>query len=202
MNPQVDKYISSIEKFWQRKVCIELRELLHQADPEIKEFIKWRAPYFEHAGGIAWMFCATDWVHFSFPKGALLDAPKDTWEEDKDTLSKGKRTLKFRENQLVSKDLIINLVKQAASANIQGKKPNYQITKPGSQEYNAPAVYAKIIKENELYEEYLSRPYYQQKGWIEWIKAAKQTATSQKRIDMMLSELQHGQYMPNKADRI
>ena len=202
MNPRIDEYIASLETPWQREACTVLRDLIRQADPEITEEIKWNAPYFEHAGGVTWMFCATDWVHFSFPKGTLLDAPEGTWEEGADTASKGKRTMKFRENQPIPDELIINLVKQAVEVNLQGKSPKFTRTKPGSEQYDVPAEYERILKQNNLYKEYVNRPYYQKKGWIQWVDSAKHPETRQKRINTMLRELQTGQYMPNKADRL
>lgn len=147
------------------------------------------------------MFCATDWVHFSFPKGALLKVPSGTWEEGPDTASKGKRTIKFRKNQQIPAHLIVDLIKQAVTANLEGKKPQFSVTKPGSKHYETPTEFVKILEDSGLYDEYESRPYYQQKGWIEWADSAKQPETRQKRIDRMISELRHSQYMPNKSDR-
>ncbi len=201
MNPKVDDYIKGLDKPWQAAVVRKLRELVHKADPDITEEIKWGTPYFEHNGGVTWLFCATEWVHFSFPQGVLLDVPKGTWEEGPDTESKAKRTMKFREGQEIPEELIIRLVKQAVANNKTGKKVDFGAPKPGSRTFDVPHEYESFLRENGQLEAYKARPYYQQKGWVQWIEQAKQEETRQKRKDKMLEELQEGTYMPPKKER-
>ena len=93
------------------------------------------------------------------------------------------------------------MIKQAVQNNKEGRKVEFATTKPGSKVFELPAEYSQILKQNNLLDKYKDRPYYQQKGWIEWIESAKTEATKQKRIAMMLSELKHNQYMPPKAER-
>lgn len=180
---------------------IELRNAIHKADPNIKEVIKWGAPTFEDTGIVSWMFCAQKWVHFSFPQGALLDPSHGLFEEAKDTASKAKRTIKFTEGQHIPTEIIINLVKQAVANNKSGKKVDFKIPKAGTQTFDIPREYEDFLKEHKLLDEYKNRPFYQQRGWIEWIESAKQEDTRQKRARSMVRELQTGQYMPSKAER-
>ena len=52
-DPRVDDYIAGLPA-WQQAVCHELRELLHEADPEVQETIKRTVqPYFVLQGNIA-----------------------------------------------------------------------------------------------------------------------------------------------------
>ena len=52
-DPRVDDYIGGLPA-WQQAVCQELRELLHEADPEVQETIKRTVqPYFVLQGNIA-----------------------------------------------------------------------------------------------------------------------------------------------------
>lgn len=197
---RIDSYIAE-EAQWKQDVLTQLRELIHEADPEIKEAFKWGAPTFEHNGQVAWIFCATDWVHFSFPQGILLDVPRGTWEEDETTLSKAKRTLKFREGQEIPVTLLTKLIREHVANNIAGKKFDFNVPKAGSREFNLPHEYERILQEAGLLGDYLARPYYQQKGWISWIESAKTDAIKLKRIEMMKTELRHDQYMPSKNER-
>lgn len=199
-NPSIDAYITR-QPEWQREILSALRQVIHTADPEIQETIKWGAPTFEDHGIVAWMFCAKHWVHFSFPQGALLDPTHGLFEESKESASKAKRTVKFHEDQHIPLDIIEDLVREAVTNNRSGKKFDFNIPKPGSQHFDVPEEYRDYLKEHGLLEDYLERPYYQQRGWIEWIESAKQEETRQKRAQLMLRELQTGQYMPNKADR-
>jgi hypothetical protein len=196
----IDAYITR-EPEWKRDILRVLREAIHKADPDIKEVVKWGAPTFEDHGIVAWMFCASNWVHFSFLQGALLDDSHGLFEERDGTTSKAKRTIKFREGQHIPVDIIVSLVKKAVANNRSGKKVDFKIAKPGTQQFDIPKEYEDFLKENKMFDEYKSRAFYQQRGWIEWIEAAQREETRQKRAQTMVRELQTGQYMPSKSDR-
>lgn len=200
LNTGIDAYITR-HPAWQRDILKELRKAIHDADPEIKETVKWGAPTFEDNGIIAWMFCASQWVHFSFPQGSLLDPSHGLFEEGKDSANKAKRTIKFLEGQHIPVDIIIELVKEAVANNRSGKKVDFKIAKPNTQTFDIPKEYEDFLKEHELFDAYKARAFYQQRGWIEWIEEAKQEDTRQKRAHMMIRELETGQYMPAKAAR-
>lgn len=199
MNPDVDAYIAGQEP-WKRKTLQTVRTAIHEADPEIEELIKWGTPSFEHAGQVVWLFCATEWVHVSFRQGALLDVSEGFWEEDEHTESKAKRTVKLREGDEVPVVQLKKLVIEAVENNLAGKVVDFGVTKPGSREFDPPKEYEDFLRENGLLEEYDARPYYQQKGWIQWIESAKLSETIEKRKQKMLQELRDGTYMPTKAD--
>lgn len=197
---QIDAYLQSRVP-WQRQILKQIRHAVHLGDPEIEEVIKWGAPAFEHHGQVAWMFCAKEWVHLSFRYGSILKAPKAAWVELDDTPSKAKRTMKFEQGAAVPDELIADLVRQAVANNLAGKKVDFKAPKPGSQTFDLPKGYEDWLKAAGKLEDYLDRPYYQQKGWIEWIESAKTEQTKTEYMDRVLIELKHGQYMPNKADR-
>ncbi|MDB5181411.1 MAG: hypothetical protein JWP13_174 [Candidatus Saccharibacteria bacterium] len=197
MQDKITAYITQQEP-WKQQVLKKLRGAMHNADPEIHESIKWGTPAFEHKGLVTWVFCASEWVHLSFQQGALLDASHNMWEEGPDTASQAKRTIKFREGDEVPVELIEHLVHEAVDNNIEGRRVEFHITKPGSKEFDVPAEYAAILRDHNAYELYENRPYYQQKGWIQWIEGAKRDETKQKRIEEMLLELEEGTYMPRK----
>ncbi|HAV78671.1 MAG TPA: hypothetical protein DCX53_15085 [Anaerolineae bacterium] len=57
----------------------------------------------------------------------------------------------------------------------------------------------EALNENELIEEYRSRPPYQRNDYIGWITRAKLESTKQKRLKQMLDELKKGNvYMKMK----
>lgn len=197
MNPKVDDYITNVNDDWQREVVIALRNLVHEADPEIQETMKWGTPTFEHNGIAAWLFCAKDWVHFSFPQGALLDSSHNLFEP---TENKAQRTIKIKKDTKLPHKVIIQLVKQAVENNLTGKRVNF------TPEPHRPIVLPDdMLIEMRAYgleEAYEARPYYQQKGYIQWIDQAKHDATRQKRITKMIEELQEGSYMPPKRSKM
>jgi hypothetical protein len=63
VDPRVDAYIDPLPE-WQRVICREVREIAHEADPEIVETIKRRVqPYFVLEGNVAALLAAKDHVN-------------------------------------------------------------------------------------------------------------------------------------------
>jgi len=63
MNPLVDAFIDALPA-WQRDICAKLRELIHQAEPDIEETIKrGDRPYFVLNGSICAFQATKDHVN-------------------------------------------------------------------------------------------------------------------------------------------
>ena len=61
--PRVDDYIDALPA-WQQEICREVRELLHEADPEMTETIKRTVqPYFVLEGNVAALQATKDHVN-------------------------------------------------------------------------------------------------------------------------------------------
>lgn len=189
MNPEITEYIDSIETDWQRSILKRLRKLVHQVDPEIEEKRKWGSAAFDHKGPVLWAFCARGWVHISFPYGTLLDASHGLFEP---TENRGQRTIKIRQNDKFPEKALAELIAQAVTNNVEGKKVSFNIPKQGSRVFELPKGYEDLLTEKGLSDEFRNRPYYQQSGWIRWIESAKQSETKKRRIKQMLDELEAG----------
>ena len=62
-DPRVDDYIDGLPG-WQRAICLEVRDLVHAADPDVEETIKRTVqPYFVLNGNIAALLAAKDHVN-------------------------------------------------------------------------------------------------------------------------------------------
>jgi hypothetical protein len=62
-DPRVDDYISRLPG-WQQAVCQQIRQLVHDADPEVEETIKRSVlPYFVLQGNICALLAAKDHVN-------------------------------------------------------------------------------------------------------------------------------------------
>lgn len=169
---------------------------MHKADPEITELIKWGAPYFEDHGRVAWMFAASEWVNFSLHNAALI---KDTYKLFEPTENQAMRTIKLREGQAIPEEEIIEYVKEIVANNRVGKKVVFE--KAPKVEIELPHDVAIELKSAHLEDKYWARPYYQQKGYLQWLDQAKHQETREKRIRTMLGELHNGTYMPPKHER-
>ena len=73
-DPRVDAYIDALPD-WQQHVFTEIRDLLHEADPELEETIKRTVqPYFVLEGNVAAFLAAKDHVNV-FLYDPLIDDP-------------------------------------------------------------------------------------------------------------------------------
>lgn len=63
VDPRVDEYIDPLPE-WQRAICSEVREIVHEADPEVVETIKRGVqPYFVLQGNVAALLAAKNHVN-------------------------------------------------------------------------------------------------------------------------------------------
>ena len=62
-NPRVDAYVAPLPA-WQQAVCRRVRQLIHEADPNIEEVIKFtNRPYFVLDGNVCALLAAKDHVN-------------------------------------------------------------------------------------------------------------------------------------------
>jgi len=75
-DPRVDAYIDALPE-WQQAICREVRELVHAADPEVVETIKFRdRPYFVLQGNVCALLAAKDHVNVFLYDGAIVPDPE------------------------------------------------------------------------------------------------------------------------------
>lgn len=75
-DPRVDAYIDRLPD-WQQDICRRVRDLLHDADPELVETIKRTVqPYFVLNGNVAALLAAKDHVTVFLYDGGLAPDPE------------------------------------------------------------------------------------------------------------------------------
>jgi hypothetical protein len=75
-DPRVDAYIDALPG-WQQAICREVRELVHEADPEVVETIKFtNRPYFVLQGNVCALLAAKDHVNVFLYDGAIVPDPE------------------------------------------------------------------------------------------------------------------------------
>ena len=76
-DPRVDAYIDALPE-WQQAICREVRDLIHGADPEVEETIKYtNRPYFVLQGNICALLAAKDHVNVFLYDGAIVPDPEN-----------------------------------------------------------------------------------------------------------------------------
>lgn len=116
MNPsqQIDSYIENQET-WKSKILTQLRNLIHEANPEITEEWKWDVPVFVFSGMVCAISSFKDHVKINFFKGAQLN---DTYAVINNGLeSKAHRSIDFSEGESINEVAIKDLVNQAVILN-------------------------------------------------------------------------------------
>jgi hypothetical protein len=75
-DPRVDAYIDALPD-WQQAICREVRDLVHAADSEVSETIKFtNRPYFVLQGNICALLAAMDHVNVFLYDGAIVPDPE------------------------------------------------------------------------------------------------------------------------------
>ena len=74
-DPRVDAWIDALEP-WQQEICREVREVVHAADPTIRETIKRTTqPYFVAQGNVCALLAAKDHVNVFLYDGGIVPDP-------------------------------------------------------------------------------------------------------------------------------
>lgn len=114
MNPEVTAYFDKVSLGWQVEVCHRLRQIVHQAIPDVEERIQYGKPHFLKNGKYACVLStAKGWVSFMIFNAGALEAPDDFFEPS-DTPDR--KTIKIRQGQEIDYNLLATLVQQAALA--------------------------------------------------------------------------------------
>lgn len=112
---KIDALIADLDD-WRGEQLAEIRELVHDAVPDVEEQWKWMgSPVWEHKGIIAVGNAHKKKVKLTFPQGAHLDDPVDVFNAGLD--GKAWRAIDLCEGHTLNKRSFKALVKRAARYN-------------------------------------------------------------------------------------
>ena len=117
VDPRVDAYISGLPE-WQQQICQEVRELVHEADPEVEETIKRTVqPYFVLHGNIAALQSTKDHVNV-FLYDPLIDDPEGIITRGHEG-STGRQIMVF-EGEPINRPALLGIFRQIVEHNRAG----------------------------------------------------------------------------------
>jgi hypothetical protein len=117
-DPRVDAYIDALPE-WQRKVCREVRDLVHAADPEVTETIKRsKQPYFVLQGNICALLAARDHVNIFLYDGGIVPDPERIITAGHD--NKTARTVSVSEGETINVAALTAMFKHIIANNRAG----------------------------------------------------------------------------------
>lgn len=120
----MDKKIKELGD-WRGKTLAKVRELIHEADPEIVEEWKWvRAtspgtPVFSHGGIVCTGETYKNVVKMTFAKGAALKDPSGLFNSSLD--GNVRRAIDIHEGDKVDESALKDLIRAAVALNLKGK---------------------------------------------------------------------------------
>jgi hypothetical protein len=117
----IDRRIASLGD-WRGAALEKLRALIHEADPEIAETVKWRkpsnpsgVPIWENGGIVCTGEVYRDKVKLTFARGAALDDPAGLFNSSLD--GNVRRAIDIVEGEAIDTEAFKALIRQAAELN-------------------------------------------------------------------------------------
>jgi hypothetical protein len=118
VDPRVDVYIDALPA-WQQDICREVRDLVHAADREVTETIKFtNRPYFVLEGNICALLAAKDHVNVFLYDGAIVPDPEKIITGGHD--NKTARTVAIRQGETINASALTAMFKQIIANNRAG----------------------------------------------------------------------------------
>ena len=112
----IDKKIKELED-WRGKMLAKVREIIHQADPEILEEWKWRGtPVWSHGGIVCTGETYKNVVKMTFAKGAALKDPARLFNSSLD--GNTRRAIDIHEGEKVDAAALKDLIRAAVALNL------------------------------------------------------------------------------------
>ena len=116
-NLKVNDYIKSLDD-WQQDICNTVRSLIHEADPDIEEVIKFtNRPYFCHKGNVAALLAAKNHVNV-FIYDPLAPDPTGIINQGHDNTTA--RSIQISKGRSVDRVPFMNLIKEVVANNKAG----------------------------------------------------------------------------------
>ena len=186
-DPRIDAYIERSRDF-AKPILRHLREIVHEACPDVTETMKWSFPHFDHKGMMCSMAAFKDHCAFNFWKQELLE--QSVFPAEKTAMGSFGRITSL--DQLPSDQTLKKLITDAARLNDEGIKAQKTVSKE-KKELVVPEALTAALETNALAAETFNNfPYSKKKEYVEWINEAKTDATRDKRLSTTVEWLAEG----------
>src|SRR6516225_1857328 len=105
---------------WRGSMLAKVRDIVHEADPEIVEEWKWRGtPVWSHGGIVCTGETYKNVVKMTFAKGAALQDPSGLFNSSLD--GNVRRAIDIREGDKVDEAALTDLIRAAVALNLKRK---------------------------------------------------------------------------------
>ncbi len=184
---RIDDYISKSADF-AKPILNHIRQLVHNACPQVEESIKWGFPNFDYKGPFCSMAAFKQHCSFGFWKASIMkDAEKlKTNQEDAmGHLGKIKSLADLPEDVI-----LISYIIEAARLNDEGIKLPPRKKNKEKQELEIPDYFIKALSKNKIAHKIFEAfsPSHK-KEYVQWITEAKTEETRNKRMAKALEQI-------------
>jgi len=191
-DPRIDAYIAKSAPFAQ-PILEHLREIVHEACPDVEETLKWSMPSFEYKGILCGFAAFKKHCTFGFWKSSLLSDPHGVLESEKTAMGSLGRMASM--DDLPSDKILKSLIKEAVRLNDEGIKIPTATRKRGvvKEEIPEPEYLTKLLSKNKAakktWEAFAPS---HRKEYLEWLTEAKTEPTREKRLAKTIELLSEG----------
>ena len=124
----IDAKIDSLGD-WRGKTLAKVRAIIHKADPEIVEEVKWMGtPVFSHGGIVCTGETYKNVVKMTFAKGASLPDPARLFNSSLD--GNVRRAIDIREGEKINEAALKDLIRAAVALNVNLRSGGKSKPKP------------------------------------------------------------------------
>src|ERR1700757_3871135 len=119
---------------WRGKTLAKVRDIIHQADPEMVEELKWvkptspGTPVFSHGGIVCTGETYKNVVKMTFAKGAALKDPSGLFNSSLE--GNVRRAIDIHEGDNINEAALKDLIRAAVALNLKGKRKPKPKAKP------------------------------------------------------------------------
>ena len=187
---KIDRYIAGAEDFAQ-PILKHLRELVHEACPEVEEGWKWAFPHFMYSGEILCSIAGfKNHCVLTLWKGSLINDTEGVLNKGEAAMGQFGRITSLQD--LPSDEILIKYFKEAALLNEKGIK--FSKAKPKQKDpLTVPAdLQQELGKNDKANATFEGFSYSNKKEYIDWIIGAKTAATRKKRLKTAIEWMEEG----------
>jgi uncharacterized protein YdeI (YjbR/CyaY-like superfamily) len=193
LDKRIDDYIGKSAEF-ARPILEHLRYLVHQANPDVKETIKWGFASFDYKGPLCSMASFKQHCVFGFWKSKLLHDPEGYLSERSNQGGEAMGNLGriTSLSDLPPDEILINFIKEASHLNEDGVKLP-QSPKKDKGELVIPDVLVNGLKKNAAAQATFDKfSTTNKREYVDWINEAKTGETKERRLETAIEWMAEG----------
>ena len=183
-DPRIDAYIAKSADF-AKPILESLREIVHNAVPDVEETMKWSMPAFDYKGPLCNMAAFKAHCAFGFWKGSLV-----VGDVAKEAMGHLGRITSVKD--LPPKKELARMIKEAARLNEDGVKVERAPRTPKKALEMPDDLSAALKKNKKASAAFESFPPSHRREYIEWITEAKREDTRARRVAQAVEWMAEG----------